>query len=119
MEFKFEDYIDACGKSGGVYVMSCETEDEIDLFSRMLDDDGRKWQTGERYTNLKYDVSHGFVFNQGACVSKPYTDREVFTVLRFSDFNNSSKAVYENNDTAAYEDQHGSVEDVISFFMNK
>lgn len=55
------------------YVMVCSTKEQSEIFREYLDSVGRKWRSGDRYTNLNYDVyvidaglDIGYFFNKNS-----------------------------------------------------
>lgn len=69
MQFDLSDY------KSPRYVMVCQTKAEVDEFSEVLNNAGRKWASGNKYTELHYynDIPEGgcaFIFNCGVRCGK-------------------------------------------------
>lgn len=84
MKFCFEDY------THDDHVMFCETQEELDLFSEILEKDGRRWSLGRKYTEFKMSAPCGFFFNVGEYSGNPgYVSK--YKMLVFSDFSFGDK----------------------------
>ena len=72
------------------FVMHCKTLEESKTFCKYLDSVGRKWESGERYTeNSRYYSYSGrtcYNFNEGKIGHTGYYERSNYTVLEFEDF---------------------------------
>ena len=78
--------------------MLCVTEEEAAVFSLYLDDCGRKWASGARYTDLSYGVKDRgitFLFNRGEYSRMALASR--YEILQFADYDWSDYGV--NNPT--------------------
>jgi len=82
----------------GDYVMHCKTEEEADIFCKFLHDSGRKWQSGDSYTDRTrwhfFKENTVYLFNEGLvdCISANSTV-DSYTILEFSDFDWSKEKV--------------------------
>lgn len=74
----------------GDYVMNCRTEEEAKVFCKFLDDNGRKWCSGKKYTEYvgwkEYQWETCYHFNEGtrSYIGLMYSTRN--KILNFSDF---------------------------------
>ena len=82
--FNIDDY-------PGNYCMRCKTRDEAEKFMSYLDNVGRTWKSGRRYSDRTYAATLcsdiAFYFNKGTVgnVTSAYRD-DRYIVLEFSDF---------------------------------
>lgn len=106
MKFDFRDYTE------DNVAMYCETDEEVLEFSKILDEDGRRWADGSRYTDLLYDAPLYFTFNNDTLFFTKKDDvlNEQFRVLYFSDF------AYDDDDNQYPEDSRD-INDCINFLL--
>lgn len=114
MKFRFDDY------TFQSHVMLCETKEEIDLFSEILEKDGRKWYSGKKYTAHKELTPCGFFFNNGT-YSRDIDYISDHRMILFSDFEwgdarDEADTVF---DEAVYMDGLGceNIRDMISYLL--
>ena len=107
MRFNIEDY-------KGKYVMHCKTEEEAKDFCGYLDNVGRKWCDGTKYTEMthwNFDKDKTcYDFNLGVQNSIEYFYNKKYQILEWSDFmdNKFTKADLKSGDVVLRRD--GSVE---------
>lgn len=109
MKFNIEDYKDK-------YVMHCKTEEEAKDFCRYLDNVGRKWCDGTKYTEMthwNFDKDKTcYDFNLGVYNSIEYFYNKKYQILEWGDFmtnnNKFTKADLKSGDVVLRRD--GSVE---------
>lgn len=82
MKFEIDKYDET-------YAMHCESKEENEAFSAYLDSIGKRWRSGDRYTQLSYYNKKGdymcFYFHIGTHGDVRHADDET-KILRFSDF---------------------------------
>lgn len=93
MKFNLNDY-------KGNYAMHCKTEEEAESFCRFLDQNGRKWRTGDSYLECdrwyNYERDTVYFFNDGLFCDVAFAKRkEGCTILEWSDFVEDSEIVSE------------------------
>ena len=83
MKFELEQYDDNC-------VMSCPTRESAEIFLRFLHSAGRRWGSGDRYTNTLNWETRGadtcYNFNSGLVGSIGFYSANDYTILNFFDF---------------------------------
>jgi hypothetical protein len=83
MRFNIDDY-------KGNYAMHCKTEKEAEDFYKYLDSVGKRWSSGDRYTELNYwddykeETCYGF--NEGMFGPLSFYKDDGYTILEWSDF---------------------------------
>lgn len=103
MKFDFKDYTDIqC-------VMYCKTDEEIELFSEMLDNENRYWRSGHSYIKQYYPSPLYFYFNKGTYSTSRDKLINPSIILSFFDFD------YE--DPSDYTDEYPSADECVSFML--
>ena len=82
-KFEFEDYI-------GKYAMHCKTEKEAEEFCKVMDEDGRTWNTGGSYIDESNYVTHKtqtcYALDDGRYSNLNFFKTEDYTILEWEDF---------------------------------
>lgn len=83
MKFNYDEYSDK-------YAMSCETEEECQIFLKYLHNIGKSWCDGKSYLDWNSFESYGsktcYLFNRGKVGAIDAVQRLGYTILYFDDF---------------------------------
>lgn len=104
MEFCLEDYPDKwC-------LMYCKNISEHKSFLEFLNDNGKKWRTGNNYlSEMCPEIGAYYAFNRGFRLCNPASALSNYSILHWSDFNNDGENLYT--------DEYKNVEDAISYLI--